>query len=285
MRLPSTILLSVAVVSGCAGPTASGGLTASAGPSDQGPPSPVASVVAHASPLDAVPSSIVEPGDPTAALTGRAVEGIATGGPDVVLRIGAEGFRLPGESIFDVHDDRVLSARAHRGGASAELIVRDLEGNVLREIDTGMQIPQTGIVRGEDVYFGGIDAGPNGTDIDAATDQGGWVARGDAPPERIRAPGAGLAIYHEIERSPDGNIVGFWRCGVACSTTLIRRDGAQIELPNGGLIAMSNGMALQIGGFNEVVAYSTDDGRELWRAGPRGCSTSGTRRPTAGGWS
>ena len=80
----------------------------------------------------------------------------------MVLRIGAEGFRLPGESIFDVHDDRVLSARAHRGGASAELIVRDLEGNVIREIDTGMQIPQTGIVRGEDVYFGGIDAGPNG---------------------------------------------------------------------------------------------------------------------------
>ena len=89
--------------------------------------------------------------------------------------------------------------------------------------------------------------GRTATDIDAATDRGGWVARGDAPPERIRAPGAGLAIYHEIERSPDGNIVGFWRCGVACSTTLIRRDGAQIELPNGGLIALSNEMALQIG--------------------------------------
>jgi hypothetical protein len=219
------------------------------------------------SPSAPVPSVIVQPGDPTAELTGRAVEGIATGGPDVVLRIGAEGFRLPRESIFDVHDDRVLSARVGHDGSFAQLIVRDLEGNVIREIDSGMHLPQTGIVRGDDVYFGGLDLGPNGDDLDAATDRGGWVARGDAPPERILAPGAGVAIYHEIERSPDGNTVGFWRCGEArCSTTLLRRDGAPIELPNGGVIAMSNEMALQIGRFNVVVAYSIDDGRELWRA-------------------
>jgi hypothetical protein len=209
----------------------------------------------------------VGPGDPTAALTGRAVEGIATGGPDVVLRIGAEGFRLPGESIFDLYEDRVLSARAGHGGSHAQLIVRDLDGKVIREFDSGMHLPQTGIVRGDDVYFGGLDLGPTGDDLDAATDRGGWVARGDASPERILAPGAGVAIYHEIERSPDGNTVGFWRCGEAsCSTTLLRRDGAPIDLPNGGLIAMSNEMALQIGNFNVVVAYSIENGRELWRA-------------------
>ena len=154
--------------------------------------------------IQPTPSSVVEPGDPVPALAGRAVEAIGKSGVDVVLRIGAEGFRLPdGERLYDVHGDRVLAARSGDEGATATLVVRDLEGELVREINAGMQVPQTGIVRGEDVYFGGIDLGEGGN-LDEAADRGVWVAHGDAAPEPVLPAEPGVAIYTAIERSPDG---------------------------------------------------------------------------------
>jgi hypothetical protein len=130
-----------------------------------------------------------------------------------------------------------------------------------------MHLPQTGIVRGDDVYFGGLDLGPEGDDLDAATDLGVWVAHGGAPPELVReGEGAGLAVYTEIERSPDGATVGVWRCGESCSTILLRPGDDPVEIAKPGLIALTNDVALLIGDFSEVVAYRTDDGTELWRA-------------------
>ena len=187
------------------------------------------------------------------------------------MRIGAEGFRLPDdERIFDLHGDRVLSARPHRGGDEAELIVRNLEGELIREIATGMQIPQTGIIRGDDVYFGGIDLGPDGTDIDQAADRGVWVAHGDASPEPILEAEAGLAVYSEIERSPDGRTVGIWRCGTICSTILVKAEGEIVEVEKPGLIALTDEVALLIGRFNDVTAYAVEDGAELWHAETEG---------------
>lgn len=217
-------------------------------------------------------ATVLGPGDPTAELTGLAVAGIGDGGTDFILRIGMDGFRLPDdEATFDIHGERVLTARAGMDGSFARLIVRDLEGVLVREIDSGMHLPQTGIVRGDDVYFGGVDLGPTGDDIDAAEDRGAWIARGDAMPERIQAPsGAGLAVYSDFLLSPDGNTVGIWRCGEICSTLLIGPGGGPLELAKPGLIALTDEVALTIGAFSDVTAFSSQDGRELWRAATQG---------------
>lgn len=257
-------VLCVVLIGGCraANPTDSGRTDAS----------PTELAVATESPLaspapTAATSHAVESDDPVSALTGRAVEALGAGGADVVLRIGAEGFRLPkGERLYDVDGDRVLSARPNPDRGPAWLVVRDLEGNLVREIATGMEIPQTGIVRGDDVYFGGINLGKDATVVELAIDRGVWVAHGDAPPAPILAAEAGVAVYSTIERSPDGGTVGIWRCGEICSTILIGPDGDIVELPKPGLIALTNEVALLIGQFNDVTAYAVDDGAELWRA-------------------
>jgi hypothetical protein len=150
------------------------------------------------------------------------------------------------------------------------MIVRDLSGAFLREIDTGMQIPQTGIIRGDDVYYGGIEFGENG-DPFTAMDRGAWVVHGDAPPEPLIAAREGLAIYHAFERSPDGRTVGVSQCWEnACSTTLFRQGSAPVDIPTAGLIAMTNEVALLIGRFSDVTAYAISDGAELWRAETEG---------------
>jgi hypothetical protein len=150
------------------------------------------------------------------------------------------------------------------------LIVRDLEGDQLREIETGMQLPQIAIVRGDDVYFGGVDAHKDDSGL-VTTDRGAWVARGDAPPEPILSARNEPAIYQAIERSPDGRTVGVTRCGEeACTTTLIREGAAPIAIPKPGLIALTNEVALMIGRFSDVTAHSALDGSELWRAETKG---------------
>jgi hypothetical protein len=212
----------------------------------------------------------VEPDDPAAAaaaLTGRAMEALGEGGADVVARIGADGFRLPdGERLVDVHGDRVLAARSGVDGATATLVVRDVDGELVREIDTGMHIPQTGIVRGEDVYFAGVDLGEDDADLVDAADRGAWIAHGDAPPEPLLPAEDGLAVYTAIERSPDGRTIGIWRCGEICATILIGPAGDAVKVPRPGLIALTDEVALVIGAFSDVTAFAVDDGAELWRA-------------------
>jgi hypothetical protein len=243
--------------------------------------SPGADPTATAEP---VASTIAEPGDPTLLLTGRGVEALGGGGTDVVMRIGAAGFRLPeGEQLYDLHGDRVLSVIADPDGANARMVVRDLNGAIIREFDTGMQVPQTGIVRGEDVYFGGIDFAVL-DDPMTAMDRGAWVVHGDAPAEPLIAPAEGLAIYHAFERSPDGQTIGisFGTQG-RNSTVLIRSGSDRVEIPRAGLIAMTNDVALLIGMFSDVTAFAIADGAELWRAETEGlyygryATTDGTR--------
>jgi len=212
--------------------------------------------------------SRAEPDDPAVALAGRAVEALGDGGIDAVMRIGAEGFRLPeNERLYDVHGDRVLSVRTDAEDENARLIVRDLAGNLLREIDAGMQVPQTGIVRGDDVYFGGIDFAAGGDPLDA-WDRGAWVAHGDAPPEPIVAAEEGaVAIYQAFELSPDGRTIGISLSAEGGFATILMRQGsAPVELPKAGLIALTNEVALLIGLFSDVTAFSISDGAELWRA-------------------
>jgi hypothetical protein len=262
-----TVLLAGVIAAGCSvGP---GGSGLSFDPASSRAATPDATVRAPTNGPSPTPieTTVVEPGDPIAALTGRPVAGLS-GGTDAVLRIDADGFRLPDdESLFDVHEDRVLSARPGRDGGSATLFVRDLDGQVVREIDTGIHLPQTGIVRGDDVYFGGLDLGEDGKDLDEAMDRGAWLVRGDAPPEAILDPGQGLAVYTDILRSADGQTIGIWRCGEeACETILIRHDGDVVVVPVPGLIALTDEVALTIGRFSDVTAYAIDDGAELWRA-------------------
>jgi hypothetical protein len=237
-----------------------------------------APVTASASPTSspsassaAVSPPAVEPGDPAGALTGRAVEALGAGGIDLVMRIGAPGFRLPeGERLYNVHGDRVLSVVPDANGGNARMVVRDLSGALIREVDAGMQVPQTGIVRGNGVYFGGIDFGVLG-DPDTAMDRGAWVARGDAAPEVLIAPATGIAVYSTFERSPDGRTVGVSYCGEdRCSTTLLREGSAPVEIPKPGLIALTDEVALLIGQFSDVTAYAISNGAELWRAETEG---------------
>jgi hypothetical protein len=216
-------------------------------------------------------SSGFEPGDVAAALAGRPVAALGAGGIDVVMRIDADGFRLPaGERLLDIHGDRVLSAASDLGDAGARLVVRNLAGAVIREIATGMQVPQVGIVRDEDVYFAGVDLGEGAARFDLAMDRGAWVALGDARPVPLVAAEEGLAVYTAIERSPDGHSVGIWRCAERCATILIGPDGAVDEVPRPGLIVLTNDVALLIGAFRDVTAYAIDGGAELWRAETEG---------------
>src|ERR671912_1099786 len=163
---------------------ASGASTGSTGPLGSGP---VAATEA-ASPPSA------EPDDPAVALAGRAVEALGAGGIDLVMRIGVPGFRLPDpEALLDIHGDRVLSGRIDDVDGKARLIVRDLDGVSLYEIDTGMQIPQEAVVRGNDVYFGGVDTHEDATGL-VGTDRGAWIARGDAAAEPLLAPTRGPVL-------------------------------------------------------------------------------------------
>lgn len=220
-------------------------------------------------PAESLPITV--PGNPAEALAGLAVEALGAGGSDVVMRIGAEGFRLPeNERLYNLHGDRVLTAIADSEGGNARLIVRDLSGAPIRGFDTGMQVPQTGIVRGGDVYFGGIDFGEDG-DPFTAMDRGAWVARGQTPLESIVGARPGLAIYHAFELSPDGRTVGVSHCWEGTCATTLRREGAPtVEIPKAGLIALTNEVALLIGLFSDVTAYAISDGAELWRAETEG---------------
>jgi len=213
--------------------------------------------------LPSIPAAA--PADPVATLTGLAIEAI-DGLADAVLRIGADGFRLPkDEALFNVYGDRVLSARSAPGERDTRLLVRDLDGALIREIDPGFPVPQTGIVRGEDVYFGGIDADLDAADL-AIVDRGVWIARGDSPPEQIFEPPEPEGTYHEIHLSPDGRTVGIWRCGVgSCTTILIGPDGAMLEIPQPGLVVLTNEVAVLIEDFTTLIGFSVSGGAELWR--------------------
>jgi len=258
------LCLLLVVGCGVAVPSASGTADASATAPVESP-----RVVPSSEPTSSSP--VIEPGDPSSALAGRGVEAFGVGGVDVVMRIDVEGFRLPdGEHLYDVHDDRVLAARPGRRGKEARLVVRNLAGDLVREIAAGMQIPQTGIVRGDDVYFAGIDLGEDPDDLESAKDRGVWVARGDAPPEPVLPARKGVAVYTAIERSPNGRTVGIWRCGKACATILVGPDGDTVQVPRPGLIALTNDVALLIGAFRDVTAYAIADGAELWRAETEG---------------
>jgi hypothetical protein len=219
--------------------------------------------------------------DPAGVLTGRAVEAL-DGGRDVVLRIGVPGYRLPeGERMYDLHGDRVLSTRADPEGGNAWMIVRDLDGRQLHEFDTGMTVPQTGIIRGDAVYFGGIDIAedPLGSD-----DRGAWVVRGTGQPELILPPVAGPAIYNAFETSPDGRTVGITRSAELGATTYLLRDGTTREVPKQLLlITMTNDVTVLIGAFSDITAFAIADVAELWHAetgglyGARYPSSDGTR--------
>lgn len=226
---------------------------------------PTFSAPAAIAPTSTPSATATQPADPVAAVTARAVEAI-DGPLDAVLRVGAEGFRLAeDEALFDVHGDRVLSARIDQQTRDTRLLVRDLAGTIIREIDPGFPIPQTGIVRGEDVYFAGIDADLNALDL-PIVDKGVWVARGDAPPEQILAPPEPEGTYHEIQLSPDGRTVGIWRCGMEqCTTILLGPDDAMVEIPLPGLVTLTNEVAVLIEEFATLIGYSTRDGAELWR--------------------
>ena len=253
------------VVAGCHGadPSASPDAEVSAEPSVGASPAQSAT----ADPPTGEPSQAAEPGDPTVALQGRAMEAIGAGGIDVVARVGATGFRLPeNERVFDISGDRVLSARLEGGDGDPELVVRTIEGDIVRVIDPGMDIPQTGIVRGEDVYFGGVSLPEGSTNSFEAFDRGAWVAHGDAPPVPVLAAVQGVAVYTSIERSPDGRTIGIWRCGAACETLLVGTAGDVVTIPRPGLIALPNDVALVIGKFSDVTAYAVSDGAEVWRA-------------------
>jgi hypothetical protein len=222
--------------------------------------------------LEPSPSpSIVETGDPAALLAGRAVAGLGASGIDVVFRIGAEGFPLPeDEFILDIYGDRVLSARRVDRGSHPSLVVRDLEGQTIREIDPGMQVPQTAIIRGDDVYFAGIDVTYDAQgSIESLIDRGAWVARGDAAPESIYAPESPV-VYSRMQLSPDEQTVGFTRCDDVCATVLVGRgSGAVVEVPMPELIVVANEVALVIAPHdqtNQVIAFAIADGTELWRA-------------------
>ena len=230
-------------------------------------------------PVPADSISVPESDDSSAVLTGRAVEAI-DGGLDVVLRIGAPGYRLPeGERMYDLHGDRVLSTRADPEGGNAWMIVRDLDGRLLHEFDTGMTVPQTGIIRGDDVYFGGIDIAEDPSDSD---DRGAWVVRGAAPPELILPPVAGLAIYQAFEVSPDGRTVGITRSAELGATTYLLRDATAREVPKQLLlITITNEVAVLIGAFSDITAFAIEDGAELWHAETDGFY--GTRYPTSDG--
>lgn len=229
-------------------------------------------------PVPAASVSVPESDDPAAVLTGRAVE--ALDGGDVVLRIGVAGYRLPeGERMYNLHGDRVLSTRADPEGGNAWMIVRDLDGRLLHEFDTGMTVPQTGIIRGDDVYFGGIDLAEDPLD---SVDRGAWVTRGTGQPELILPPVEGLAIYQAFEVSPDGRTVGITRSAELGATTYLLRDGTAREVSKPLLlITMTNEVVVLIGAFSDITAFAIADTAQLWHAETGGLY--GARYPTSDG--
>jgi hypothetical protein len=260
------------LVGGCSVEAPVESLATSESPTPVEIPTPVESRVPDATRLEPSPSPpIAEPGDPAALLAGRAVAGLGAPGIDVVFRIGAEGFPLPeDEFILDIYGDRVLSARRVDRGLHPSLVVRDLEGQTIHEIDPGMQVPQTAIVRGDDVYFAGIDVTYDADGaIDALIDRGVWVAHGNCARQSIYAPESPV-VYSRMQLSPDEQTVGFTRCDDVCATVLVGRgSGAVVEVPRPELIVVANDVALVIAPHdesNQVIAFAIADGTELWRA-------------------
>lgn len=137
-----------------------------------------------------------------------------------------------------------------------------------------MEIPQTAIVRGESVYFAGVDIVYDDEGlIESTTDRGVWVVRGDAPPEPIYAPELPV-IYSRLHLSPDEQTVAFTRCDDECTTTIVGPERTVVEVPKPELILLANEVALVIAPHddttNQVIAFAIADGAELWRsdAGP-----------------
>jgi hypothetical protein len=202
--------------------------------------------------------------DPARALAGRPVAGLAEGGVDAVLRIGQPGWALPeAEALLDIHGDRVLSGIGDPDGSNARLRVRDLEGTLIHTIEAGFNIPQAAIVRGDEVFFAGVQADPDGDDLDFE-DRGVWVARGEEPPQLVVAE-SGVARYHELHLSPDGRTLGIWACGFECSSVLVDRSGRTLKIDQPGLDALTNQAAVLLASWSGIVAHDVSTGTELWR--------------------
>jgi hypothetical protein len=142
-----------------------------------------------------------------------------------------------------------------------------------------MTVPQTGIIRGDNVYFGGIDLAEDPLD---SVDRGAWVTRGTGQLEVIRPRVEGLAIYQAFEMSPDGRTVGITRSAEGGATTYILRDGKVLEVPKELLLmTMTNEVVVLIGAFADITAFAIADVAELWHAETGGLY--GARYPTSDG--
>jgi hypothetical protein len=199
--------------------------------------------------------------DAADALAGRAIEALADG-EDAILRVSEPGWRLPGEAILDVFDDRVLSGVAGEGDGGARLIVRDLAGNVIREIDVGFNLPQAGIVRHDAVFFAGVQVDP-GADPLEVEDRGVWSARGDEAPRRIREP-EGALRYADVHVSPNGATLGVSLCSDACKTVIVREDEEPLEIPQPGLTALTDATAVVLTSWSGIAGHDLADGSRRW---------------------
>jgi hypothetical protein len=235
----------------------------SAAPGSSSAPEPSASAASEPSASAGREPSAAD--DPVQALTGRAVEGLADK-DDAILRIGAPGWALPDEAIFDVFGDRVLSAVAGEADANARLRIRDLAGNVIREIDAGFNLPQTGIVRGDDVIYAGVQFPPDKDPFDNE-DRGVWIAHGDRSPERIVDP-SDTIVYRTLVRSPDGRTIGAEACGEACRTLLVPDAGEPRVIDRPGLDALTDDTAVFLASWSGIAGVGVDDGVVRWTHDP-----------------
>lgn len=232
------------------------------------PTSPEPTALPATAPSSALPTTAPPSALPTSpewdasdALAGRAIEALADG-EDAILRIAAPGWRLPGEVVLDLFDDRVLSAVTGKGTGSARLIVRDLTGNVIREIDVGFNLPQAAIVRHDAVYFAGAQVDPGADPLDLE-DRGVWLARGDEAPRRIREP-EGALKYQELHVSPNGAILGIWLCSDACKTVVLQEDQEPLEISQPGLTALTDTTAIVLTSWSGIAGHDLADGSRRW---------------------
>jgi len=239
------------------------GTSSSGMPTSPEPSGPATSPEPSALPTAAQPSAL--PTSPereaAAALAGRAIEALADG-EDAILRIAEPGWMLPGEVILDVFDDRVLSGVSDEGDGGAQLIVRDLAGDVIREIDVGFNLPQAGIVRHDAVFFAGAQVDP-GADPLELEDRGVWLARGDEAPRRIREP-EGALRYQELHVSPNGATLGIGLCSDACKTVVLREDQEPLEIPHPGLTALTDTTAIVLTSWSGIAGHGLVDGSRRW---------------------
>lgn len=202
--------------------------------------------------------------DPELALIGRPVAALAEDGQDAVLRIGEPGWTLPdGEILLDIHGDRVLSAITDRSAAEARLLVRDLGGAVLRTIDAGFNVPQAAIVRGDEVFYAGVQADPYSDELEFE-DRGVWLARDGEAPRQVMQP-MGAIRYQELNLSPDGRTLGIWVCGIGCRSILLDRSGRDVQVEAPGLDVLTNDAAILLASWSGIAGYGVDDGAELWQ--------------------